>query len=92
MDSTNIQRIQSLIAGAGLPKEDEDNLIALYSRAGDDDLAPVAELFAEDPNWIRKISENCKAKQAAVAEKSKTAWAEILKGEETILQGMVGEK
>jgi hypothetical protein len=91
MDS-NFQHIQSLIAQSDLHKEDQDNLMALYAQAGDDDLAPIAELFAEDSSWIRKISENLKTKQSAFAGKNKMAWIEILKGEETLLQDLVKEK
>jgi len=90
MDS-NLQHIQSLIAQSDLRKEDRDNLMVLYAQAGDDDLTPVAELFAEDSSWIRKISENFKAKQAAVAGQDKVAWAEILKGEEILLQDLKDE-
>ena len=89
---TNFQKIQHLLSLSNLPTQEQDDLLVLLSGATDEKLEPLATLFAEDSSWIRKISENFKAKQAAFAGRNKTAWAEILKGEETILQGMVGEK
>ena len=88
----NFQKIRHLLSLSDLSVQEQDDLLVLLSGTTDERLEPLATLFAEDSSWIRKISENFKAKQAAFAGKSKTAWTEILKEEETILQGMVGEK
>lgn len=88
---TNFQKIQ-LLSISVLSAQERDDFLVLISRTTDEKLEPLAALFAEDSNWIRKISENFKAKQVAFAGKSKTAWAKILKGEETLLQDMAKEK
>lgn len=89
---TNFQKIQHLLSLSDLSIQEQDNLLVFLSGTTDERLDPVAALFAEDSSWIRKISENFKAKQSAFAGKNKAAWDEILKGEETLLQDMVKEK
>lgn len=89
---TNFQKIQHLLSLSDLSAQEQDSFLVLISGTTDEKLKPLATLFVEDLSWIRKISENFKAKQAVLAGKSKTEWAKILKGEETILQGMAGEK
>lgn len=89
---TNFQKIQHLLSLSDLSAQEQDDLLVLLSGTTDERLEPLAALLAEDSSWIRKISENFKAKQAAFAGKSKTAWAEILKGEEILLQDMAKEE
>lgn len=88
----NFQKIQHLLSSSDLSTQEQDNLLVLLSGTTDERLEPLAALFAEDSSWIRKISENFKAKQTAFAGKNKMAWAEILKGEEILLQDMAKEK
>lgn len=89
---TNFQKIQHLLSLSDLSVKEQDDLLVLLSGVTDERLKPLVTLFTEDLSWIRKISDNFKVKQTAFVGKSKMAWAEILKGEETILQGMVDAK
>lgn len=75
-----------------LSTQEKDDFFVLISGTIDEKLEPLVALFTEDSSWIRKISENFKAKQTAFAGKNKAAWEEILKGEETILKGMVDKE
>jgi len=85
---TNFQKIQQHLSLSDLPTQEQDDFLVLLSGTTDERLEPLVALFAEDSSWIRKISENFKAKQAAFAGKNKMAWTEILKGEEILLQGL----
>ena len=85
---TNFQKIKRLVSLSNLPPQEQDNFLVLLLRTTDEELEPLATLFAEDSSWIHKINENCKAKQVAFAEKNKDSWAEILHGEKTLLQDM----
>lgn len=89
---TNFQKIQHLLSLSDLSTQEQDDFLVLLSGTTDERLEPLAALFAEDSSWIRKIRENFKAKQSALMGKNKTAWDEILKGEETLLQDMMKEK
>jgi len=89
---TNFQKIQQLLSLSDLSAQERDDLLVLLSGATDDELEPLALLFAEDSSWIRKISQNYKAKQAAFTGGSKAAWMELLKQEEYLLQDMAKEK
>lgn len=85
---SNLKKIQDLLAASPLPQEDSFALIALLARAPDKDLGPLASLFAEDPSWIQKISNNYKHKLAAVAADSPKMWEKIIQEEEQTLRGI----
>lgn len=89
---TNFKKIQQLLSLSNLPAQEKDALLVLLSGTTDEELEPLATLFAEDSSWIRIISENYKAKRVASAGKDKSAWADILKGEEILLHDMTEEK
>jgi len=61
--STNIQKVQQHLSDSNLLPQDRDELVAVFSKANDEDLGPIVKLFAEDSSWIYKISKNYKAKQ-----------------------------
>lgn len=89
---TNFQKIKHLLFLSDLSTQEQDDFLILLQGTTDERLEPIAALFAEDSSWVRKISENFKAKQSAFVKKNKTAWVEILKGEETLLQDMAKGK
>lgn len=86
MTLSNREKIQELLLISSLTPIERFEFLTILSGARDEDLEPLATLFAEDSSWIRKISQNYKSKQTAFAGKDKTAWAEILKKEEAQLK------
>lgn len=89
---TNFQKIQHFLSLSDLSVQEQNDFLILLLGATDERLKPFVTLFAEDSSWIRKIYKNFKTKQAAFAGKSKTAWAEVLKEEETLLRDIEKEK
>ncbi len=89
---TNFQKIQKLISSSDLTAEEQDKFLELLLRTTDEELKPLAELFAEDSNWIRKICDNYKAKQAVFAAKDNAAWEEVLKGEDNLFQELMKDE
>ncbi len=89
---TNYQKIRTLLSNSDLSAEEQDNLLILLLGRPDEELAPLAELFTEDPSWIRKIYDNYKAKQEAFTNQDKKTWQEILKGEESMLQDILKQE
>lgn len=87
----NLQRIRQLLPLSGLSIQERNNLLILLSKATDEELKPLAALFAEDSKWMRKIYDNYKSKQDALAQKGRSAWTAILKAEEALLQDMIKE-
>lgn len=83
---TNLQEIKKLISRSRLSLSDQISLIELYARANDADLEETLKLFTEDPFWIQKISENYKAKRAALVVGDSALWEKIMKAEEAQLK------
>ena len=77
----NFLELQKLILKSDLSQEDQKNLLALFSRAKDEDLKDIVNLFATNTKYIEIISNVHKAKSKALREKDKKAWREILKQE-----------
>ena len=77
----NFLELQKLILKSGLNQEDQKNLLALFSRAKDEDLKDIVNLFATNTKYIEIISNVHKAKSKALREKDKKAWREILEQE-----------
>lgn len=88
----NFQKIKILVEQSTLSRPEQESFMAILLLAPDEELEPLATLFAEDSSWIGTISENYKAKQAAFAGKSKAAWATVLEEEETLLRDITEEK
>ncbi|MFH1838089.1 MAG: hypothetical protein ABH808_01160 [Candidatus Kuenenbacteria bacterium] len=84
--NTNLQKIKELIQKSDLSLFEQEELILLFTKASDQDLEPTLELFAENPSWIRKISDNYKAKQSALATKNSALWQKIIQEEESQLK------
>lgn len=85
---SNFQKIKTLLQNSTLSQNDQDDLITLFSLSEDSKLEPVVKLFLEDQNWIKKISDNYKAKQIAALEKNSDLWQKIIEDEEKQLDGL----
>lgn len=79
---SNFQKIRELLQNSILSKEDQDDLVALFSLSEDSELEPIVKLFSEDKNWIKKISDNYRAKKTAISEKNSDLWQKIIEDEE----------
>lgn len=79
---SNFQKIIKFLRNSNISQEDQDDLIVLFSLCEDFKLDPVIKLFSEDQNWIKKISENYKAKKSAIADQDIELWQKIIQNEE----------
>lgn len=79
---SNFQKIIKFLRNSNISQEDQDDLIVLFSLCEDVKLDPVVKLFSEDQNWIKKISENYKAKKSAIADQDFGLWQKIIQDEE----------
>lgn len=87
---TNFQKIKEKILGSNLSLADQTELIEAFGRAKDSDLEGVLKLFDEDSSWIRRLSENYKAKRSAFATGNSAVWQGILRDEEKQLKELEG--
>lgn len=78
---TKLENLQKLISSFDLSQEDQKDLVQLFSKANDEILKLTIDLFQKDPTWIRKISDNYKAKKQAFEKKDKELWKKIVKEE-----------
>lgn len=74
-------QLQKLITSSHLSQEDQKDLMWVFSKANDEILKLTIELFQKDPSWIKKISDNYKAKKHAFEKKDKELWEKIIKEE-----------
>lgn len=79
---SNFQKIKELLQNSILSKEDQDDLVVLFSLSEDSKLEPVVKLFSENKNWIKKISDNYKTKKEAIVNKNPDLWQKIIEDEE----------
>lgn len=84
--NTNLQKIKELLLNSDLTLQERDNLLTLFSETKDANLEPVVKLFSKDPNWIKKINENYKKKQAAITIQSLELWQKVVQEEESQLK------
>jgi len=84
--TNNLQQIKNLLDQSSLSTADQDNLIVLFSLSPDEQLAPVVELFSQDPSWIEKTNINYKKKKEAVETTNNYLWQDIIKEESVWLK------
>jgi len=85
----NIFKIQQLLSASDLTMRDRDDLMELFFKAEDNELKPVVKLFDKNPDWIKKISENYKAKRSAFANNNYNIWQNIFLEEENQLKELL---
>lgn len=56
------------------------------SRAKEDELAPLVQLFEKDASWVTKLFHNYQDKKAAFASRDPKLWEKILDEEERMLR------
>ena len=84
--NTNFQKIKELVLKSDISLIEQEELMLAFSSASDADLQPILKLFSEDQSWIRKISDNYKAKHAAMITGDTKLWRRIVQDEETQLK------
>lgn len=81
----NIETIKTLVTDSDLSQEEQDELVALFSQANDVDLEPVAQLFSEDPSWMKIMSGNYRAMEEAAVTQDKARWDKLIEDSEYLL-------
>lgn len=84
--NNNLEKIKELISKSDVSVPDQIDLITLFSKAKDEDLQSVLNLFSSDIAWIKKINDNFKAKQIVNITGNSELWKEILEEEEKELE------
>ena len=84
--NTSFQKIKDLVLKSDISLTEQEELMLAFSNASDADLESILKLFSEDQSWIRKISDNYKAKRAAMITGNTELWKRIVQDEETQLK------
>lgn len=87
-ESLMLKRIQDLIQGSDLSKQDKIDFIDAIQSASDEELENLATLFNESPYWIGVMSDNYKQKKQASDEKSEEKWNKIVADEKAMLKNL----
>lgn len=82
----NLKKITEIILKTDLDLSDQIDLIYLFSKAEDEQLVPIFELFKEDSDWIKKINANYKAKQISLVLDAPDILRNIIKEEKKELE------
>jgi len=88
--NTNFQKIKELILKSNITLSEQVDLIELFAKAKDDELESVAEFFSQDISWVAKVSNNYKAKHAAMVTGDSGLWKKIIEEEKKELQKIEG--
>lgn len=86
--NSNRKKLQKLIVTSNLKKQDQRNLLALFSQTKDKELQSVIDLFKKDPKYICIINNVYNVKASALKSRDKKAWREILQHEYESLKGL----
>ena len=82
----NLQKIGESIIQSNLEPAEKEELIRFFSSFSDEKLGEVLQLFNSDASYIKKVSDNYQAKQAAFATGNSQLWDKIIKEEKTQLE------
>ncbi|MEI6281094.1 MAG: hypothetical protein WCP17_03825 [bacterium] len=81
-NNSDLQKLIDILNECSLSDKEKENLILLFSKVSNEDLAPIVKLFSEDKAWIYKINQNYKNKNTALNNKDSELWKKILEDEE----------
>lgn len=84
----NFKKISDLIHSSPLSPISQEELLAVFSLAKDEDLAETAQLFESDATWIQKIFANYQAKKSALNLGDEKLWQTIVSIEEKELSAI----
>ena len=87
---SNLAKLQKIISDSKLKEKDKRALIALFTKAKDEDLKIVLRLFEKNPEQIEIVNNIYKAKIEVLKNKSQKAWRNILRQEYKSLKAIEG--
>ena len=80
------ERIKQFIAESDLLDSEKNLFLKLLSRAGEEELNELAELFESDREWVQKIYRNYEAKRAAIEAGNTDIFEEVVRLEVEALE------
>jgi hypothetical protein len=80
------QQIQAIIEDSRLDDIQKREFGEVFARTKEDALAPVLEIFQEDPGWVEKLYKNYKEKKEAIVTGNLDAWREVIATEKRELE------
>ena len=75
-----------MIFDADITAAEKEDLAWLFADATDEEIEAARALFAEDMEWVRKISENYQNKKIALLADDPEMWKKILESEKELLK------
>jgi len=78
---SNLAKIKSIIADNSLTREDQEELLSIFVKASENELAPIRELLEADASWVGKLNTNYKVKKAVLNTGDAESWRTLLKEE-----------
>ncbi|MCK9352022.1 MAG: hypothetical protein WCT49_03695 [Candidatus Paceibacterota bacterium] len=86
MENKTFPELKKLIFDSELSFSEKEDLAWLFAEASEDELQAAFDLFTEDKEWIKKISDNYHSKKIALLADDAEMWKKILEDEETMLK------
>lgn len=82
---SNFSKLINILARSVLNIEEQDELADFLVKAKEEDLKEIVDFLMENPNWIRKIYSNYRAKKEALIKNDRFLWDKILMNEQADL-------
>lgn len=79
--SKALETLKDLISNSKLSPDDQQDLINLFSKISEKPLSYFLEILEEEPDWLVKLNANYKAKKAAIENRDREAWMNIVEEE-----------
>ncbi|GEM_PF-4069731 len=87
MSKDSREKVRQYILQSPLALMDKAEFSDFLSRAKEDELAPLVQLFLKDASWVTKLFHNYQDKKAALTARDPKRWEKILDEEERMLRG-----
>ena len=75
---SKLQQLAEIMRKSELSHAAQDDLLSIFSGAGDMELEGVVKFFSNNPAWLPKLAEGCAKKRKAVRSGKKVLWQAIL--------------
>jgi len=86
--ANNIQKLESLISKSNLDNNEKSTLFQIIKEMSEEYIELFVKVFAENPEFVKKIYLNYKAKQEAMANGDEEAMQKIFEEEKIELEKM----
>jgi len=87
MDRKIFQELKKIIFDSEISFTEKEDMGWLFADASDEEVQAALDLFNEDREWIKKISENYHTKKIALLADDVDLWKKILQDEENLAKG-----